>query len=98
MNRQNASSHHIGLSKVFPFISYDKLLLPHLTDLRFIKFNSQTAKPSEDLGPLINIAEDGEATQSSVGWGGVADRAIDGNINMEYSKYAHLILFNKALL
>ena len=30
---------------------------------------------------LINLATDGTASQSSTQWGGVADRAIDGNTN-----------------
>ena len=44
------------------------------------------AKPSEDLGALINIADSGTATQSTVGWGGSASRAIDGNIASEYNQ------------
>ena len=57
-----------------------------LFDIRTFKYSVPTGKPSEDLGPLVNIAEDGEATQSNVGWGGVADRAIDGNIDMIWEK------------
>jgi len=40
--------------------------------------------PSEEVGAYINVAENGVASQSSTGWNGVADRAIDGNADSNY--------------
>ena len=43
--------------------------------------------PTLDLGDLLNIAEEGTASQSSTGWNGVPGRAIDGDISMRYKRY-----------
>ena len=43
-----------------------------------------SGSPSEEVGAYVNVAENGVASQSSTGWDGVADRAIDGDANPDY--------------
>ncbi|XP_033983757.1 fucolectin-like [Trematomus bernacchii] len=45
-----------------------------------------TGQPSGNTAPAANIAKGGKVTQSSVGWKGVPERAIDGNDASIYGK------------
>ena len=38
-------------------------------------------------GPLLNVALQKPTQQSSTGWGGTSDRAVDGNTDGNYNRY-----------
>ena len=38
-----------------------------------------------DIPSYVNVAKEGEASSTSVGWGGVASRVKDGNTNGYWS-------------
>lgn len=54
-------------------------------------FQINTSHFTDPASGYVNIAGYGSAVSDSVGWGGHAWKAIDGNTNGDYTKYVTII-------